>query len=107
MAEHTPIPWETDLYYCVGVVPTGRPGGEVIVQCLPTVPRLRYKTPNEANAELIVLAVNNHEALVEALYNLIGVASPFMTDAPQTLCIEQARAVLAQATDAPEAGEAT
>ena len=44
-------PWHTDVCYVVGQAPGGRPGGEVILRCGPTVERLRL--PNEANARFI------------------------------------------------------
>ena len=50
----TPGPWITDIgqgmAFVVAEVRTGRPGGEVIIQCRPTVSRLRDVVPNAANA---------------------------------------------------------
>jgi hypothetical protein len=56
--DHTPEPWKTDAYLIVAEVPSGRPGGEVIVQCTPTVSRVRSLEQDKANARRIVAAVN-------------------------------------------------
>lgn len=47
----TPRPWDTDLEYLVGRVPSGRPGGEVIARFIPTVSYLTV--PNLDNANFV------------------------------------------------------
>lgn len=66
-AKHTPTPWVQEAEYISAMVPGGRPNGEIIVQCWPTVSRLRHETPNEANAAFIVRACNTHEELLDSL----------------------------------------
>ena len=48
--------------------------------------------------EAAALAAAEFKALIEALYNLVELANPFMTDDTQTLAMEQARAALYQAS---------
>lgn len=60
--EHTPEPWKQDERYIVGDIPHGRPGGEVIACCQPTImdPGCK-KYPVEirvANSARIVACVN-------------------------------------------------
>lgn len=55
---HTPGPWTQDGAYIVGMVPGGRPSGEVIASAYPSINGLLSKEIREANARLIVAAVN-------------------------------------------------
>lgn len=64
LAESTPGPWSADAEYFVGQVADGRPGGEVIGYCRPTVTGL--PAPNRANAQLIVAMRNCLPALLDA-----------------------------------------
>lgn len=57
-AKATKGPWTTDAHYIVAEVPTGRPGGEVIVNCSPTVGRLRDKLPSRQTADFIATLRN-------------------------------------------------
>lgn len=49
---------------------------------------------DEANARFIVRAVNAHDALVEALHNLIILARPHFSDNVQALALSEAEAAL-------------
>lgn len=49
----TPGPWRQDVMYVDAVVPQGRPGGEVIIQCYPTVRHLNAVVPVKANAAFV------------------------------------------------------
>lgn len=49
-------PWERDLFYVCAEVEGGRPGGEVIIQCLPTATGIRNRKRDDANAEFIAHA---------------------------------------------------
>ena len=62
-------PWETDLYYVTAEIPQGRPGGEVIVQCRPTITRPPgYPEAKQvANAAFIAASRSLVPALCEAL----------------------------------------
>lgn len=62
----TPRPWTRDVNYVVGEIPGGRPGGEVIVQCWPTVHgHPGYpQTTQVANAEFIAHAPADIAALL-------------------------------------------
>lgn len=61
----TPGPWTQDSYLVVANVPRGRPCGEVILQCSPTIPRLLSPTANEANAAFITTARTAVPALLD------------------------------------------
>lgn len=69
MAERTPLPWsldERDPALAIG------PDGKPVADCVIFNPRqARPIAEAEANAALIVRAVNAHEELVAALENLI------------------------------------
>lgn len=60
----SPLPWKLDERYIVADMPGGRPGGEVIAQCQPTIMAgERYPTAVRlANATLIVRRVNQGPA---------------------------------------------
>ena len=65
----TPGPWTTDLYYVVGEMPGGRPRGEVIVQCFPTLSRRDWRErggQGERDAAFIVAVVNYVRAALDA-----------------------------------------
>lgn len=66
----TPGDWVSDGRYFVGQVPEGRPGGEVIGTCWPTVDRLRTVIPNGANTALIVALRNAWPQLKATLQGL-------------------------------------
>ncbi len=51
-------PWRVDKTLIVAPVENGRPGGEVIVQCRPTVRRLEQWVDSEVHARRIVACVN-------------------------------------------------
>jgi hypothetical protein len=59
------------------------------------------KAEGEANAALIVRAVNSHDDLVEALHNMVALAAPHFSDAPQMLALSEARVALAKARGEP------
>jgi hypothetical protein len=63
----TPGPWYRDATYFVGLVPHGRPGGEIIGSAHPTVNGLLKKEQQVENAELLIAAVNAIPALVALL----------------------------------------
>jgi len=64
----TPGPWGWDLYYIVGRVPKGRPGGEVIGEMRATVDRLEYPlSQRKADAEFIAHARQDIPDLLEKL----------------------------------------
>ncbi len=70
--KHTPIPWETGaLMTRVEVLPEGWRMPMCVADC-----HAKHAPENEcervANAEFIVLAVNNHERLVSALRKMIN-----------------------------------
>ena len=44
----TPGPWDADAWYIVGQVPNARPGGEVIGQMTPSVPRMSLSERDNA-----------------------------------------------------------
>lgn len=66
----TPLPWRQDCELVTGDVPNGRPGGEVIVQCLPTVLRLLDRAIGIKNAAYIVHACNRLPELEAKLAEL-------------------------------------
>jgi hypothetical protein len=72
-AKATPRPWSPDVYYIVGQVPKGRPGGEVIGVFRPTA---HIRTPDKANAELAVAAVNALPGLLVRLALAEALAEP-------------------------------
>lgn len=68
----TPGPWKPDLMYVVGEVPGGRPGGEVIAECRPTVHRFEYQRDwrhkqGPADAAFLAAAVNYVRAALDRL----------------------------------------
>lgn len=69
-AAATPGPWKKDAEYVVAEVPTGRPGGEVIIQCRPTVHGLGYKPHSVIDRALIpapeILPMRANAAFVAA-----------------------------------------
>jgi hypothetical protein len=97
-SRHTPTPWSLNEQtvksppYELTVAFCGGAAG-----CSGTDGRIITRQEAEANAALIVRAVNAHDDLVAALRNLISMADFFMTDAPQRVAIEEAQAALAKA----------
>lgn len=72
MADHTPTPWiaATKFSSVVGVPIVGASGQHIANTSLPGLPEEwpdHRKRRAEANAAVIVKAVNNHDALVKAL----------------------------------------
>ena len=68
--EATAGPWATDREYVTAEVPTGRPGGEVIICCYPSVggPHARQMVPQkerEANAAQVALSRTLLPQLIE------------------------------------------
>lgn len=85
MAEHTPTPWDWLIHdhsmASLGVMPYPGLGNPLVLTVSPcqgcmdrAEPREwkwgRCHTPSEADAEFILLAVNNHDALVNTLTEL-------------------------------------
>lgn len=72
-ARPTDLPWEYDAtgkyYHSDGVI---RRNGIVICHMTPSRISLPSTEETEANARFIVRAVNSHEALVEALRNILA-----------------------------------
>lgn len=60
MSDWTKEPWEQDERYIVAELPSGRPGGEVIISCQPTTTRREDYPASEriANAARVVACVN-------------------------------------------------
>lgn len=56
-------PWTQDAHYVVGLVPDGRPGGEVIIDCRPTVDRLMSRRQMILNNAAYVTAANPQAVL--------------------------------------------
>lgn len=84
MAKHTPGPW---------TYKKDRPNREIVGpknELIALIPRWIHSQDHEANAILLAAAPD----LLEALYNLVDLADPFMTDDTQTLAMTQARAAL-------------
>lgn len=105
MAEHTPTPWTVDKVHFSGECHLHGPNGEEFA--------LLYVSdgaddpepyPAEANAAFIVKAVNNHDALVEALEDLISDAERQMKNPShhQPFSLQKARDALARVGDAPK-----
>ena len=66
----TPGPWKTDVYYVVGQVKEGRPGGEVIVECHTTAHSIAAKVNHIANARSIAAARTDLPRLIEEVERL-------------------------------------
>lgn len=68
----------------------------IVANCVPMdVPLLSIPPLQaQANAARIVKAWNSHDALVEALHNMIALAEPHFSDEPQMLALNIARAAL-------------
>ena len=93
MTDHTPGPWITKWSRSPPKI-VG-PNNELIAK-MPVWEGQKVKWERQKfNARLIAAAPD----LLEALYNLISLASPHMTDSTQTLAMEQARAAMAKATE--------
>lgn len=68
-AEHTPTPWKTGGSFGLDVLTSD--GNTHIANCGIYQGENEYTQGKQANAEFIVRAVNNHDALVEALNELL------------------------------------
>jgi hypothetical protein len=105
-AKHTPIPWEidrTEKYYkpCIrmnGVITAWLPDNASGVMRPFSA---RVKETDDANAALIVKAVNCHQVLVDALYECLDALFNETADYPDSPWIksvkDKARAALKQA----------
>lgn len=74
---HTPTPWKVDPRYCDDIV--GSDGRDVAETCLGSV-YMRPADERRANAEFIVRAVNERDALVAALKWALPLAEIAMED---------------------------
>lgn len=97
MAEHTPTPWVqfTIDGKCDAIMPSGRNGDICTFR----------DSPNEANAAFIIKAVNNHDALMTALEEILSAEKEFREGMPLgwegdplTDACKQARDALAKAS---------
>lgn len=106
MSKHTPIPWSTDGAYVLPLADQAKaqPGTLFVAMCGISS---SYRPPEEtkANAEFIVRACNNHDALVATVRDLLPWASEYTKSQRTRLHgkgefkrIADARSALANAT---------
>jgi hypothetical protein len=94
MAEHTPTPWRIRNDFGGGWIQGSPADGETYGDRVANL--AKPKTIGAANAAFIVKAVNNHDALVEALEDLLSDADRQMKNPSHHIpfSYEKAKAIL-------------
>lgn len=108
MSEHTPLPWQIKRGATMGVIVNQ--DGEQVAAALSDA--VKSSDERDANAELIVRAVNNHDALVKALRDLVAACNTYDDTPDSTLnaaryvnAQERAGKLLAALSPTGEAGQ--